>query len=172
MAMSRSFGGRSFTTPPPPALIASRPAIDRNAVDLPHPDGPTKTMNSPSLISRLSPSIPLTPPGYTLFTWSRTTSAIAALRRCQRGTARYGTARRASRVRRHRGTGARCPFSAGAYPADRARLIRGHILLRERKARYQAVIAGEARTAAGRLPLRGGRQRPDRKSTRLNSRHL
>ena len=52
MAMSRSFGGRSFTTRSPieivPAVISSSPAMDRSAVDLPQPDGPTRTMNSPS----------------------------------------------------------------------------------------------------------------------------
>ena len=46
-----------------PELISSSPGTDRSAVDLPHPDGPTSTMNSPSQISRLSPSIPFTPPG-------------------------------------------------------------------------------------------------------------
>jgi hypothetical protein len=55
MAMSRSFGGRSFTTVSPilitPSLISSRPATMRSAVDFPHPDGPTSTRNSPSAIS-------------------------------------------------------------------------------------------------------------------------
>src|SRR6266567_4160490 len=74
--MSRSLGGRSLTTWAPieivPEVISSSPAIERNAVDLPQPDGPTRTMNSPSAMSRLKSSIPLTPPGYTLVTWSRT----------------------------------------------------------------------------------------------------
>ena len=35
-----------------PSLISSRPAIMRNAVVLPQPDGPTKTTNSPSCTSR------------------------------------------------------------------------------------------------------------------------
>ena len=64
--MSRSLGGRLFTTCPPmemvPAVISSRPAMERSAVDLPHPDGPTRTMNSPSLISRLKSSTAATPP--------------------------------------------------------------------------------------------------------------
>jgi len=67
MAMSRSLGGKLFTTRSPmemvPEVISSRPAIDRSAVDFPHPEGPTRTMNSPSLISRLRSSTPLTPPG-------------------------------------------------------------------------------------------------------------
>ncbi len=50
MAMSRSFGGSVFTTRGPmaivPALISSSPAIIRNAVDFPHPEGPTRTINS------------------------------------------------------------------------------------------------------------------------------
>ncbi len=45
-----------LTTSPPiatvPAVIGSSPAIIRSAVVFPHPDGPTKTTNSPSAISR------------------------------------------------------------------------------------------------------------------------
>ena len=56
MAMSRSFGGTSLTTRPDPDLAladSSSPASIRSAVDLPHPDGPTRTMNSLSLMSTL-----------------------------------------------------------------------------------------------------------------------
>ena len=56
MAMSRALGARSFTTVPSiatvPAVISSSPAIIRSSVDLPQPDGPTSTMNSPSSIER------------------------------------------------------------------------------------------------------------------------
>ena len=56
MAMSRLRAATPFTTFPPisttPLLIDSSPAIMRNNVDLPQPDGPTKTTNSPSSISR------------------------------------------------------------------------------------------------------------------------
>src|SRR4051794_27930216 len=38
-----------------PSVGASRPAIRRSSVDLPQPDGPTKTMNSPSAMSRSRP---------------------------------------------------------------------------------------------------------------------
>ena len=38
---------------PSPSVIASSPAIIRSAVVLPHPDGPTKTTNSPSAISQV-----------------------------------------------------------------------------------------------------------------------
>ncbi|MNY80994.1 hypothetical protein D3C86_2223230 [compost metagenome] len=55
MAMSRSLAGISLTTLPPmvisPAEISSSPAIMRNSVDLPQPEGPTSTTNSPSPIS-------------------------------------------------------------------------------------------------------------------------
>ena len=64
--MSRSLGGRLFTTRPPiemvPEVISSRPAMERSAVDLPQPEGPTSTMNSPSPISRVRSLTPLTPP--------------------------------------------------------------------------------------------------------------
>src|SRR5690606_19034239 len=59
MAMPRCTGGRSLTTLPPisisPALTSSRPAIMRSRVDLPQPEGPTKTTNSPSETSRSMP---------------------------------------------------------------------------------------------------------------------
>src|SRR5438477_4722187 len=59
--MSRSLGGTRFTTLPPiaisPSVISSRPAIMRSKVDLPHPDGPTSTQNSPSAISTSTPRI-------------------------------------------------------------------------------------------------------------------
>jgi hypothetical protein len=64
--MSRSFGGRSFTTRSPmlivPPVISSRPAIDLSAVDFPHPEGPTSTMNSLSFTSRFRTSSAFTPP--------------------------------------------------------------------------------------------------------------
>ena len=58
MAMSRSIGARSLTTWPSmemsPEVIASSPAIIRSVVVLPQPDGPTKTTNSLSRISRFT----------------------------------------------------------------------------------------------------------------------
>src|SRR4051812_15137841 len=60
MAMSRSLGGMSLTTRPPistvPAVGLSSPATMLSSVDLPQPEGPTSTVNSPLSISR---SIPL-----------------------------------------------------------------------------------------------------------------
>src|SRR5713226_7099071 len=56
--MSRSFGGRSLTIRSPieisPEVISSRPATIRSVVDLPHPDGPTSTMNSLSRMCRFT----------------------------------------------------------------------------------------------------------------------
>ena len=53
MAMSRSFGGTVFTTRPPiaisPPVMFSSPASMRSSVDLPQPEGPTSTTNSPSI---------------------------------------------------------------------------------------------------------------------------
>src|SRR4051812_1514589 len=59
MAMSRSFGGMSLTIRPPistvPALGRSSPAMMLSSVDLPQPDGPTSTANSPLSMSRSMP---------------------------------------------------------------------------------------------------------------------
>ncbi len=59
MAMPRFEGGTSFITSPSilsvPPEISSSPAIERRSVDLPQPEGPTKTTNSPEGISRLIP---------------------------------------------------------------------------------------------------------------------
>src|SRR6266478_6578586 len=52
--MSRSLGATLLTTRSPieivPEVMFSRPASIRNKVDLPHPEGPTKTTNCPSSI--------------------------------------------------------------------------------------------------------------------------
>ena len=54
--MPRSLGGMSLTRTPSicssPAVIFSSPAIMRSSVDLPQPEGPTKTISSPCLMSR------------------------------------------------------------------------------------------------------------------------
>ena len=66
MAMSRSAGSMRLTTRPPidtsPSEIASRPATMRSSVDLPQPDGPTSTMNSPSAMSIETELTAFTPP--------------------------------------------------------------------------------------------------------------
>jgi hypothetical protein len=65
--MSRSPGSSRFTTRPPmdtsPSVIASSPAIMRRIVDLPQPEGPTSTMNSPSAMAKSAPVTAVTPPG-------------------------------------------------------------------------------------------------------------
>src|SRR4051794_41390047 len=58
--MSRGFGGRLVTSRSSmkiePESTSSKPASIRRLVDLPQPEGPTRTRNSPSPISRLSAS--------------------------------------------------------------------------------------------------------------------
>src|SRR5258708_39110752 len=58
MAIRRSRGVRLFKTLPPirisPAVGVSRPAIIRKSVVFPEPEGPRKTRNSPSRVSRLT----------------------------------------------------------------------------------------------------------------------
>ncbi len=64
--MPRCAGGTSFIRTPSmlksPPEIRSSPAIIRNRVDLPQPDGPTNTINSPVLMSRLISFNTLTSP--------------------------------------------------------------------------------------------------------------
>jgi hypothetical protein len=74
-------GGSSVTTSSPivivPSVTASRPAIIRSAVVFPQPDGPTKTMNSPSSILRSNASTAFVPSPYTLVNLSRVIPAIS-----------------------------------------------------------------------------------------------
>src|ERR1019366_3264554 len=76
--ISRSRGGTPFTTRPPieivPSVGSSRPAMRRSAVDFPHPEGPTRTRNSPPATSRSSPERTRVSP-YALPTFSRRTPA-------------------------------------------------------------------------------------------------
>ena len=59
MAMPRLAGGTLLTLSPSistsPDVASSSPAMMRSSVDLPQPDGPTKTTNSPSFTSRSMP---------------------------------------------------------------------------------------------------------------------
>src|SRR5215471_15595020 len=83
MAMSRARGGKSVTSRSPieivPVVASSRPAIIRRRVDLPQPDGPTRTRNSPLPIVSDTPSTATTPPEKTLLTLSRTISATETI---------------------------------------------------------------------------------------------
>ena len=58
MPMPRSFGSSQVTFLPLmkicPSVMSRRPAMQLSSVDLPQPDGPSSTMNSPSAMSRLS----------------------------------------------------------------------------------------------------------------------
>src|SRR5690348_14253416 len=88
MAMSRSRGSSSVTSTSPieivPSVISSRPAIIRKSVDLPQPEGPTSTMNSPSSTARLTSSTATTPPENALVTFSSSIPAIALVARLHR----------------------------------------------------------------------------------------
>src|SRR5687767_8245692 len=57
MAMSRSRGGTLVTSRPPmtisPPEVSSSPAMQLRSVDLPQPDGPTRTRKSPRAMSIL-----------------------------------------------------------------------------------------------------------------------
>src|SRR5271154_5258833 len=79
MAMSRSLGAMLLTTRPPmlisPPLISSSPAIMRSSVDLPQPEGPTSTQNSPSAIEMSTPCTTGVVPN-DLRTWRSPTSAM------------------------------------------------------------------------------------------------
>src|SRR4051812_7076880 len=66
--MSRSFGATRLTTRPPmaisPFVISSRPAIMRSNVDLPQPEGPTSTQNSPSSMVMSTPRMTCVDPNH------------------------------------------------------------------------------------------------------------
>ena len=68
MTRSRSRGGSPLTTRSPidrvPSVMLSSPAIMRSRVVLPHPDGPTRTMNSPSRMLISTPRTASVPSGY------------------------------------------------------------------------------------------------------------
>src|SRR5579863_6133465 len=81
MAMRRSRGLRSLTTLPPinisPDVGSSRPAIMRNNVDLPEPEGPRSTRNSPSRVSSVtSLTAPSCPSLNTLVSFRVSTTGI------------------------------------------------------------------------------------------------
>src|SRR3954468_24640844 len=70
MPMLRSRGGSWVTSRPEimmlPELGASNPQIRRRIVDLPPPDGPRRTKNSPSAMSKLTLSTTMFPPSVLL----------------------------------------------------------------------------------------------------------
>ena len=94
--MSRSFGATSLTTRPPiaisPSEMSSRPAIILSTVDLPQPDGPTSTQNSPSTMVTSTPCTTWVVP-YDFLTRERVTDAIGTLFSWARDSRRGGIAR-------------------------------------------------------------------------------
>src|SRR5215471_681940 len=84
MAMSRSAGSRRLTTSPPsstsPDVTVSRPATMRSKVDLPQPEGPTRTHRYPSGMAKLTSRTAMTPPPYVLLTARSATSTTSLLR--------------------------------------------------------------------------------------------
>src|SRR5450432_548371 len=78
--MSRSFDSTSLTTllsiAMVPALISSSPASMRSSVDLPQPEGPTSTMNSPSLMSKPMPWMTLVLPKLFSMFWNDTDAIV------------------------------------------------------------------------------------------------
>ena len=58
MAMRRCAGGSAVTSAPPmkmrPLETCSRPAIRRSVVDLPQPDGPSRTTSEAAAASKLT----------------------------------------------------------------------------------------------------------------------
>src|SRR5450756_3093819 len=79
MAMSRSRGAMSLTTLSPmetvPEVMLSSPASMRSAVDLPQPEGPTSTTNSPSATTRSMSDTACVPSENTLLTPLKVTPA-------------------------------------------------------------------------------------------------
>src|ERR1700758_3108173 len=101
MAMSRSRGRTFETSLPPirmcPASSGSSPASILSAVDLPEPEGPTRTRSSPSLIVRFSLSTAaLGVPGYRRGASSYWPEAISvpSLERAHRQSANHSLLRR------------------------------------------------------------------------------
>src|SRR5579864_666292 len=84
--MSRSRDGTWLTIRSPilrtPLEMSSSPATMRRAVVLPHPDGPTSTMNSPSWISRFRSWTAVVPSAYVFVTRSNDTPAIGGIPPC------------------------------------------------------------------------------------------
>src|SRR6266545_3335020 len=84
--MPRARGGRSVTTLPPmrtsPRVGSSSPAIIRRSVDFPDPEGPRKTRNSPSAMTRsTSLTAPSSPFFKTLVSFLVSTTATSRPRR-------------------------------------------------------------------------------------------
>src|SRR3954452_17446153 len=91
MPMPRSLGSSQVTFLPPmkiwPSETSSRPAMQLSKVDLPQPDGPSSTMNSPSATSRVSFFSTSTEPKFSERSSTRTLVIRSALPRARRDAA-------------------------------------------------------------------------------------
>src|SRR5918911_1494203 len=151
MAMSRSMGGSSFTTLSPmrisPDVIDSRPATMRSVVVLPQPEGPTRTTNSLSRMSRFT-SLTAWTSSYVLFSSLSTTCAIAASRA---GAAWLRAPPRGS------------PCSGRASSLDRARQAGDVVLHEEREdERIDELVPGQREGEdPGRKDARHGERKDD-----------
>ncbi len=95
MAMPRLAGGTVSTLRPSistsPEVRSSSPAMMRSSVDLPQPEGPTKTTNSPSATSRSMPFSTSTLPKdfLTLSSFKEPTSGVSFLSQLDRQAGPY-----------------------------------------------------------------------------------
>jgi hypothetical protein len=95
MAMPRRAGGTWSTTWPPittwPELCCSSPAMILSSVDLPQPEAPRRTTNSPSAMSRSTPlSTSVLPNDF--LTWSILSWAMGGFLGWRAGGGAYFTA--------------------------------------------------------------------------------
>src|SRR3954451_24002603 len=103
-----------------PSETSSRPATMRSAVVLPHPDGPTSTMNSPSTMSRSSRSTAVVPSGNCFETFSNVTLAMVLLLHCSADETPDECALREDENDRHRHDGdQRCEREFGLEDLER-----------------------------------------------------
>src|SRR5690606_22805640 len=70
-----------------PEVMSSRPTIIRSSVDFPHPDGPTRIMNSPSCTSMLTSLTAGKPSPYFLTMFFMVMAAIGSTLHCAGGEA-------------------------------------------------------------------------------------
>src|SRR5262249_50195082 len=110
-----------------PFVTSSRPAIILRSVDFPQPEGPTRTMNSPSAIVNGTSSTARTPPANSFVTWSRSIAAmrarsVAGLHRAHDVDPRLEG--HVAGVDREDGAGDRSRFVAGQKDDQRRDLLR------------------------------------------------
>src|ERR1700751_5260075 len=123
--MSRALGGTRFTTVAPiaisPSPISSRPAIMRSNVDLPQPDGPTSTQNSPSAMPMSTPRMTCVEPNHlwtpVMVTAAMHSSSHAPCRRCRGAPDASERSLSAALLRHARGLHHRIIRTPRAHPA-------------------------------------------------------